>query len=160
AAHRPQPVVRHRGRAGRAVLRLGVPELAHRQHGAVPRGLARPGRDRHDRRVRAGRPALRGHQRRTAVPLHGGGVVLDHLPDAGGGRPLLAGADRGRPGVAVRVAQGPLRPVLAGRPGRHGRDLRRPRPRAGAARRPGDARDEEARPGSAAGGSRRRPRRL
>jgi hypothetical protein len=38
----------------------------------------------------------------------------------------------------VRLAEGPLRPVLAGRPRGHGRGLRRPRSRP---RRPGDAGD-------------------
>ena len=52
---------------------------------------------------------------------------------------------RGRRGRAVRLAEGQVRPVLAGRADRDGRAVRRSGPEAGRARDEGDARDEQAR---------------
>jgi len=56
-------------------------------------------------------------------------------------------------------AQGPLRPLLAGRPDRDGRAVRRPGQRAGRAGDEGAARHAQARPRRAAQGGRRRARR-
>ena len=63
----------------------------------------------------------------------------------------------GRPGRAVRLAEGPLRRVLAGHADRHGRALRRPGQGAGRARDAGDVRNEEDRHRRPGGRSRRRP---
>ncbi len=54
-------------------------------------------------------------------PFSEGNLAADQLHRPGRGGPLLEQADRGRRGSAVRLAQGPLRPVVAGLPGRHGR---------------------------------------
>ena len=66
--------------------------------------------------VRARRPALRGHQRRAGVHVRRGGLLRHRLRRPGGGRLLLGQADRGRRGRAVRLAEGQVRPLLAGRP--------------------------------------------
>jgi predicted 3-demethylubiquinone-9 3-methyltransferase (glyoxalase superfamily) len=59
---------------------------------------------------------------------------------------------RRRRGGPVRLAQGPLRPVVAGRARRHGRAVRRQRPGARRARDAGDAPDAQARHRRAAEG--------
>ena len=65
--------------------------------------------------------------------------------DSGRGRPLLGRADRGRrSGAAVRLAQGPLGPVVADHPRPPGRADPRPGPRRRAPRRAGDAADAAA----------------
>ena len=58
---------------------------------------------------------------------------------------------------AVRLAQGPLRAVVAGRADRHGGTVRGPGPGAGPARDGRDAQDEQARHRRAARRGRRRP---
>jgi hypothetical protein len=50
-----------------------------------------------------------------------GDLPADQLRRPGRGRLLLDQALRGWRGKPVRLAQGPLRPVVAGLPGRHGR---------------------------------------
>ena len=65
----------------------------------------------------------------------------------------LTAGGRGEP---VRVAQGPVRPVVAGGAGRVRGDHERPRPGEGEARHGGDVHDEEARRRGVAGGRRRR----
>ncbi|CAA9542880.1 MAG: 3-demethylubiquinone-9 3-methyltransferase, partial [uncultured Thermoleophilia bacterium] len=154
---RPEPLVRHGGRGGRGLLRLRLRALADRERHALHR--SRPPARRHgdERGVRAGRPALRRHQRRPAVHVLRGGLAGRHVRGPGRGRPLLGEAVRRRRGRAVRLAQGPLRPVLAGRAHRDGRAVRRPGPHPRAAGDAGDVRHEEARHRRAAGGSRRRP---
>ncbi|CAA9279693.1 MAG: 3-demethylubiquinone-9 3-methyltransferase, partial [uncultured Blastococcus sp.] len=156
AARHPQPLVRHAGPGGGRVLLLDLPQQQDRVDRPLPRGLTRPGRGGHDGRVRARRPALRAHQRRAAVHLQRGGELPDRLRRPGGGRLLLGEADRGwRRGGPVRLAQGPLRVLLAGRARRHGRALQRPRHGPGAAGHAGDAADAQARRGGAAPGGRR-----
>jgi predicted 3-demethylubiquinone-9 3-methyltransferase (glyoxalase superfamily) len=63
-------------------------------------------------------------------------------------------------GVAVRLAQGPLRRLLAGGAQGHGRGVLRSRPGARQAGDGGDAQDAQARHRRAAGGGRRRHRGL
>ncbi|CAA9510424.1 MAG: 3-demethylubiquinone-9 3-methyltransferase, partial [uncultured Solirubrobacteraceae bacterium] len=134
----PQPVVRHRSRGGRRLLRLGVRELPHRQRRPLHRSRAAAGGHGDDGRVRARRTALRRHQRRAGVHLQRGRLLPSRLRGPGRRRLLLGPPVRGRRGGAVRLAEGSLRPVLAGGAGGHGRGLRRPGP---GARRAGDAGD-------------------
>jgi uncharacterized glyoxalase superfamily protein PhnB len=54
-----------------------------------------------------------------------------NLRDPGGDRLLLGAAVRGRRGRAVRLAQGQVRPVVAGHSDRDGRAVRRSGPEAG-----------------------------
>ena len=96
-----------------------------------------------DRRLRARRPALYGHQRRPGLPLQRGDLAADRVRRPGRGRLLLEQALRGRRGRPLRLAQGPLRPVLAGVPGRYGRIAQRSRPGARAAGDEGHARHAE-----------------
>ena len=81
---------------------------------------------------------------------------VDRLRRPGRGRPLLDQAERGRRGRPVRLAQGPLRAVLAGRSRRPRRARQRSRPRQVSGRHQGDARHAQARRRRAAGGLRRR----
>src|SRR3546814_10058932 len=60
-------------------------------------------------------PYVHGAQWRTAVQVQRGGVVADRLRDAGRDRSLLACALRRRQWTILRLAQGPLWPVVAGR---------------------------------------------
>ena len=65
---------------------------------------------------------------------------------------------RRRRGRAVRLGQGPLRPVLAGSTGGAARAARRPEPGAGQRGRAGDdEHDQDRHPGAARRGRRRRP---
>ena len=80
--------------------------------------------------------------------------LLDQLRRPGRGRLLLGEAGRGRRGRPVRLAEGPVRPLVAGLPRRHAGDAERPRPGRAPARHEGDARHEEARPRRAVGGRR------
>ena len=136
----PDAVVRRPGRGRGPALRLRLRGRGDRRHQPPA------GRQSARRGVHAGRTALHGAQRRPAVRVHPGRVVRGRLLDAGGGRPLLVQAVRGRRpgGPAVRLAQGQVRRLLAGRAaaahGVHGR----PRPGEGRAHRAGDAADEEA----------------
>src|SRR5437016_5172468 len=75
-----------------------------------------------------GQPLQR-DQRRSRVQLRRGGLLPHQLRGPGRRRPLLGAADRRRRGGPVRLAQGPLRPLLAGRAGRPRAGARRPRPR-------------------------------
>ncbi|CAA9477805.1 MAG: 3-demethylubiquinone-9 3-methyltransferase, partial [uncultured Solirubrobacteraceae bacterium] len=160
AEDQPQPVVRRERRGGRRLLHVGLRQLEDPAHHPLPAQQPRARGSGHDRRVRARRPALRRHQRRPAVHVQRGGLVRDHVQGPGRGGPLLGGAHRRRRGGPVRLAEGPLRPVLAGRAGGHGRGLRPPRQGTRVAGDAGDAHDEEARHRRAARGGRRRPRRL
>src|SRR4051794_23280784 len=106
-------------------------------------------------------PALHGPQRRSAVPLHGGRLLRDRLRGPGGGRPALGRPHgRRRRAGAMRLAQGPLRPVLAGRAQGAARTPRRPRPRARRPRHAGHDDDEQDRHRRAPARLRRRARRL
>ena len=78
--------------------------------------------------------------------------VYCHVP--GRGRRLLGQADRGRRGGPVRLAEGPLRAVLADRADRAARADRRRRPRARGPGVRGDAPDEEDRHRGAVPGGR------
>src|SRR3546814_3279304 len=117
--HLPLPVVRRTGRAGRNVLHRRFPELEDQCDLALRRG--RPGdsrtrsRFRVDGRIRTRPPYVHGAQWRTAVQVQRGGVVADRLRDAGRERSLLACALRRRQGTILRLAQGSLWPVVAGR---------------------------------------------
>src|SRR5207249_1541757 len=97
----------------------------------------------HDRAVPARRSGVHRPQRRPPVQVHGSDIAGRELRDAEGGRRVLEQAGGRRPGIAVRLAEGQVRPVLAGRPfrldpdaGGHGS----PEVEAGHA---GDAPDEE-----------------
>lgn len=59
-------------------------------------------------------PVFRG-QRRPAVPVHRSRVVSGQLHGPRRGRLLLEPADRRRPGIAMRLVQGPLWAELADR---------------------------------------------
>jgi len=102
-----------------------------------------------------------GAQRRPRVPLHRGHLPVDQLRRPGRGRPLL-----GRPGrrrrhaQRVRLAEGPLRPVVAGGTGGHGAAPPRPRHGPRPARHGGDDEDDQARHGRTAARRRRGPRRV
>ena len=96
-----------------------------------------------------------GNQRRPRVHVRRGRLVRDLLRRPGGDRLLLDQAFRGRRGGPVRLAEGPLRLVLAGGPGRVPGADERPRP---GTPRPGHAshpRHEEARHGGHPGRGRR-----
>src|SRR5262249_27452206 len=74
-----------------------------------------------------------------------GVLVPGQLRDARGRGSLLVGALRRRRRRALRMAQGPLRPVVADRADRASAPRRRPGSREGAARLPGDDEDGQAR---------------
>ncbi len=78
-----------------------------------------------------------------AVPLHRGDLAPGGLRGPGRGRPSLGDPLRRRGGGSVRLAQGPLRRLVADRAERPLRADRRPRPGARAARDRRDAADEE-----------------
>src|SRR4029450_1287390 len=100
--------------------------------------------------------AVRRAERRPAVQVHRGRFVLHQLRDAGRGRRLLGEALRGLGGGSVRLAQGQVRAVLAGRPYRPDRAPERSRSCEGAARDERDAADGQDRDRAAAAGLRRR----
>src|SRR6478735_11658184 len=109
------PVVRRPGGGGGAVLLLGLPELEDHRRRPVREGRTGTRGRRDGGGVRARRTAVRRPQRRPPVHLRRGDLVPDRLRVTGGGRPLLVRPVEGRRGGALRVAQGPLRAVLAGR---------------------------------------------
>ena len=86
-----------------------------------------------------------GDQRRPAVQVRRGGLLRDRLRDAGRDRLLLGEALRRRRGGPLRLGQGPIRALLAGRADRHGRAVRRSRCRASRSCDEGDARHAQAR---------------
>src|SRR5262245_12231814 len=105
---------------------------------------------------------MRVMQRDPATPFPLGSATdlpprpgLVGLPVAGGAGRAVGEAVGGRLAGAVRVAQGPLRPVVADRPGHPAEAPRRPGPRPGAARDGRPDGDDEARlPGPRGGGRR------
>ena len=66
-------------------------------------------------RVRARRAEIRRAERRPAIQVRRGDLFSDRLRDARGGRLFLEQAYRGRQGRSVRLAEGQIRPLLAGR---------------------------------------------
>ena len=127
----PNLLVRHPGHGGRRVLRVGVPQLADHERHLLRRG--RPGTGGHgdDRRLRARRSgrtppstAARSSPSTRPSPLLVNCADQDeidfywsHLTDGGARR-------------AVRVAEGQVRPVVAGLPGRRTRSSPTPTPTA------------------------------
>ncbi|CAA9227409.1 MAG: 3-demethylubiquinone-9 3-methyltransferase, partial [uncultured Corynebacteriales bacterium] len=150
------PVVRRPGRGGRDLLHVRLPQLP--DHRGDPAREGRPGGGGRgaDRVLLAGRPGLRRAERRPAVQLLRGRLAAGPLPVAGRGRPLLGEARRGRRGGALRLGEGPVRAVLAGRPDRAAGAGRRPGPGARGPGGRGDAPDGEDRHRRAAPGRRRR----
>ena len=94
-----------------------------------------------------GRPTVHRAQRRAALQVQRGDVLLRRLHDSAGDRPLLDEADGGRRRTRpMRLAQGQVRRVLADRSERAWRDARRQGPVEGTAGPLGDASDEQAGP--------------
>src|SRR5438132_331450 len=121
---RPVPVVREGRRGGRGPLYVRLRRRGHREEDLLPGWLARPGRAGDDDRLHDRRAAVRRPERRSAAGLHVhvGGLVRRELRHAGGDRPALGSALRGRSATAMRVARRPLRGHLADRAARAGRD--------------------------------------
>ena len=83
--------------------------------------------------LRAGGPAVHGPERRPALTVHRGGLVLRLLRHAAGGRRAVGqAAGRRRQADPVRLAEGPVRAVVADHPERAAAAARRSR----SARRP------------------------
>ena len=126
--HHPLPVVRQSGRRGRELLHLDLREL--RDRGGLPlrRGRTDAGEHRTRRDVLPRWAKIPGAQCRFGVHVHRGGLLLRHRRDPGRNRPTL-GRAYARWGSAepVRLAQGQVRAVLAGRPA----DPRHPAERSG-----------------------------
>src|SRR5260221_10356818 len=158
ADDQPVPLVRRPGRGGRAPVRVDIQEGEDQRRHPLSRGRAgspRPrARVRDDGRVRAERRALHGAQRRPAVQVQRSRVAPGVVPHPGGDRLLLGKAGRRRrPARApVRLAQGQVRTLVAGRPDGHGEDAGRPEVEVHRARLRGDDADEEARHRGAEGG--------
>ena len=83
-----------------------------------------------------------------------GGLAADQLRRSGRGRPLLGRAFRGWRRGQVRMAEGQVWPVVAGRPGRHGGVVGRPGPGPRPTSHESDAGHEETRSGRAPSGCR------
>ena len=111
-------------RGGR-VLRVDLPELEHHERHALHRGRPRRARHRADRRLRTRRAAVHRNQRWSGVHVRRSDLAADRLRRPGRGRLLLGQADRRRRGEPVRLAEGSIRVVVAGRAGRDGGTLRR-----------------------------------
>jgi len=128
ADHHPIPVVRRPGRAGRRVLRVRVPQL--RDPAGQPQRRRRhrgPGH-RHVGESRDRRTAHRGVQRWPRPPVHRSHLAVRAGGHPGRDRPPLGPPAGGRrPGGPVRLAQGPVGPVLADRPDGAARAPVRPR---------------------------------
>src|SRR5687767_973217 len=102
-------LVRYPGRGGDELLRLGVPAFQGDQ------GEQGPGQG-DVCRVRGQWTAADGAERRPRVQVQRGRLALRRVRDAGRDRHALGEADRGRwTGRPVRLAQGPIRAVLADR---------------------------------------------
>src|SRR5579872_901209 len=149
------PLVRRPSRTGGRLLLLSA--RRRDQGGGQPlwRGRPRSGGDGDDGRFRGVRPELRRSERRTAVPLHRGDLVPDPVRRPGGSRPLLGRADRWRRARSLRVAEGPVRCLLAGHARQDAGADRRTGRRGGRARDEGDDGHGQARhrrPGGGAGG--------
>src|SRR6478752_2209834 len=115
------PLVRQPGRGSREVLRLDLQDGKDRHHQPVSR--RRPGNPpppagiRDDRGFRHQRIALHRTQRRPDLQVQRGGLAPGALQDAEGDRLLLGKAGRWRrpERAPVRVAEGQVRAVMAGR---------------------------------------------
>ena len=123
-ANRPLSVVRQPGRRGRQVLHRHLQELEDRPDLALRRGRPeihrRPAGIGHDGRVRARRPAVHRAQRRPRVQVQRG-----HLASRSTARRRRKSTTTGTSSrrrrserAAVRLAQGQVRPVVAGRAAR------------------------------------------
>ena len=154
------PLVRHRGRAGRPVLHVGVPELEDRARRSLRVGRTASRRDGDDGRVRARRAAVRRAERRAGLHVRRGRLLPGGLRDAGRGRHVLEHALRGWRGGPLRVAEGPLRRVVADRPDALARAARRSGSRhvaEGHGRDAADAQARHRRAGARTGSSRTTP---
>src|SRR5438874_758216 len=95
---RPVPVVREGRGGGRGLLHVRLRRCDDREEDLLPGGLARPGRRGDDDRLHDRRAAVRRPERRSraGVHLHIGDLVRRELRHAGGDRPALGPAFRGR----------------------------------------------------------------
>src|SRR5205823_181902 len=103
------------GRGGREVLHFDLQEFRDRQHRAIRRSRTGPEGVGDDGRLQARWTGLRGVEWRSSVPVHARDLLRGELQDPGGGRLLLAQALRGRKDRPLRLAQGQVRSLLAGR---------------------------------------------
>ena len=131
-------------------------ERVNRSPGETPSG---PEGMRPDRRLHSRWRAVHRTQRRTGLPVQRGHLFQHRLRGPGRGRPLLGRADRGRRRAErLRLAEGPVRRLLAGRPKSAARVLERGRSRSCEACPGRDAQDDQAGRGDVARGVRGRPR--
>src|SRR4029079_2745360 len=107
-------LVRYGGRGRRRALHLGLPELEELRDRALWLGRPAPGGNGDDGYLRARWPEVPRAQRRPELHVPPGDLIPDPVPRPGRGRPLLGEARRGRRARPVWLAQGPLRPLLAG----------------------------------------------
>src|SRR5947209_5231093 len=153
----PLPMVRRRSRGSGEVVRIAAARFAHRPRAAERHGQSgRKGRERARRQIHAGGAVLSGAERRYPLRIHACDLVHDRLRRPGRGRPAVECAAGRRHGRAVRLAQGPLRNLMADRAARLAAIARRLRSRQGATRHAGNAADGEARHRKAEGGACRR----
>ncbi len=114
----PVPLVRRRPRAGARLLCLGVRARPYRRHLALRRRCARA-RYGDVRELRARGPGIHRPQRRSWPRVHRRHLVLRPGRYPGRDRPALESTHRGRRRAGtVRLAQGPVRAVVAGHPSR------------------------------------------
>src|SRR5580692_6908222 len=140
------PVVRHPGRGSRQFLHRDLLWRQARRRPPLHRGRPGSGRLGAAGGVRAQRAEVLRPQRRPAVHVQRGRLDRGPLRGPGRGGLLLGPPGRRRPRDRLRLGQGPVRPVLADRPGRVLRHDPRRGPRPGRPGHEGHADHDQVRP--------------
>src|SRR5258706_10187860 len=108
------PLVRQQCRRGSEFLRLGIQGFKERKDRSLRRRWPWARRVGDDRKLPTRRTGIRSSEWRTDIQIHGSSVFCGELRWPGRGGLLLGKTLRRRKQESMRVAEGQVRPLLAG----------------------------------------------